>query len=110
MPRRPTDLLQGTLDMLVLSALAREPLHGYAVMRWLRQASDDGLRIEEGALYPALHRLEARGWVAAEWGVSDSNRQAKFYALTGRGRDQLDSETRAWRGYVAAVSKVLEAV
>lgn len=110
MARRSTDLLQGTLDMLVLKALTREPLHGYAVMRWLRQVSDDGLKIEEGALYPALHRLQARGWVAAEWGLSDNNRQAKYYALTAKGRGALDSETRAWHGYVTAVSKVLEAV
>ncbi len=110
MARRSTDLLQGTLDMLVLKALTREPLHGYAVMRWLRQVSDDGLKIEEGALYPALHRLQARGWVAAEWGLSDTNRQAKYYALTAKGHGALDSETQAWRGYVTAVSKVLEAV
>jgi transcriptional regulator len=108
-PRRPNDLLQGTLDLLVLKALVREPLHGYSVMRWLRQVSEDGLKIEEGALYPALHRLEARGWVEAEWGLSDSNRQAKFYALTAAGRRQLELETRSWKSYVEAVGKILAA-
>jgi len=108
--RRNTDLFQGTLDMLILSALARgEPLHGYGVMRWIRQVSDEGLAIEEGALYPALHRIEARGWVESAWGLTDTRREAKFYSLTAAGRRQLSLETRTWRRYVEAVAKVLEA-
>lgn len=109
MAKRPNDLLQGTLDLLVLKALAREAMHGYSVMRWLRQTSEDGLKIEEGALYPALHRIEAKGWVEAEWGLSESNRQAKFYALTREGRRQLELETKSWKSYVEAVGKILAA-
>lgn len=106
---RKTDLVQGTLDMLVLRALAAGPRHGYAVMRWIRQVSDDGLDIKEGALYPSLHRIESRGWVEAEWGLSDGNRQAKYYTLTAEGHRQLEVETAHWRRYVSAVAKVLEA-
>ncbi|HRC84971.1 MAG TPA: PadR family transcriptional regulator [Thermoanaerobaculia bacterium] len=109
MKKRPSELLQGTLDLLVLKALEREPLHGYSILRWLRQVSEDGLKIEEGALYPALHRIENRGWVEAEWGLSESNRQAKFYALTEQGRRQLEVETHSWKSYVEAVAKILAA-
>jgi len=109
MPRRDTDLVQGTLDMLILKALTRETRHGYGLMRWIRQVSDDELRIKEGALYPALHRLEARGWVGGEWGLSEENRQAKFYTLTADGRRQLREDTAVWSRYVSAVAKVLAA-
>lgn len=109
--KRENELFQGTLAMLVLTALAKgEAVHGYGIMRWIRQVSDDGLGLEEGALYPALHRIEARGWVEAAWGLTDTNRQAKFYRLTAEGRRQLEVETRTWRRYVEAVGKVLEAV
>ena len=109
MPRRNTDLVQGTLDMLILKALTRETRHGYGLMRWIRQVSDDELRIKEGALYPALHWLEARGWVGGEWGLSEENRQAKFYTLTADGRRQLREDTAVWSRYVSAVAKVLAA-
>lgn len=109
MPKRPTDLFQGTLDMLLLKALLWGPRHGYEVMHWIHQVTGDGLHVEEGALYPALHRLEARGLVTSEWGVSDSGRQAKFYCLTGAGRRSLDEVTSIWLRYVAAVARIIEA-
>jgi PadR family transcriptional regulator, regulatory protein PadR len=103
------DLLQGTLDVLILKALSWGPLHGYAVVRWIAQRTDDVLRIEEGALYPALHRMEERGWITAEWGVSENNRRAKFYRLTEAGRRQLHTEAESWRRYAEAIGKVLQA-
>ncbi|HYO14714.1 MAG TPA: PadR family transcriptional regulator [Thermoanaerobaculia bacterium] len=103
------DLLQGTLDVLILKALSWGPLHGYAVVRWIAQRTDDALRIEEGALYPALHRMEERGWIEAEWGVSENNRRAKFYRLTELGGRQLQSEAVSWQRYAEAVGKVLQA-
>ena len=109
MARRDTDLVQGTLDMLILKALTGESRHGYGLMRWIRQVSDDELQIKEGALYPALHRLEARGWVEGEWGLSEENRQAKFYTLKPEGRRQLREDTAVWTRYVSAVAKVLAA-
>jgi transcriptional regulator len=102
-------LLQGTLDLLVLKALVFGARHGYAVARWVRDATDGVLEIEDGALYAALHRIERRGWVAAEWGLSESNRRAKYYTLTARGRDQLQQKASAWARYAEAVSKVLRA-
>lgn len=104
---RPSPLLQGTLDLLVLRALADGPQHGYGVMRFLRAASGEELLVEEGALYPALHRLENRGSIQATWGVSENNRRAKFYRLTADGQAQLAAETRSWRRYVALVDRVL---
>jgi PadR family transcriptional regulator PadR len=101
------DLLQGTLDLLVLKALSWGPAHGYSVADWIRERSDAALLVEEGALYPALHRLERRGWVDAEWGLSDNNRKARFYRLTSKGRSQLRSEVSLWERYVSAVGKVL---
>ncbi|HVR96380.1 MAG TPA: PadR family transcriptional regulator [Thermoanaerobaculia bacterium] len=109
MGKRQMDLLQGTLDMLVLKALIWGPRHGYEVMRWVRQVSEGGLQIEEGALYPSLHRIQARGWVEAEWGVSETGRQAKFYTLTAEGRKQFEEETASWKRYVDTVARVLEA-
>ncbi len=103
------DLLQGTLDVLILKALSWGPLHGYAVVRWIGQRTEDALRIEEGALYPALHRMEQRGWIEAEWGVSENNRRAKFYRLTDEGRRQLHAEAVSWQRYAEAVGKVLHA-
>ena len=107
--RRQTDLLQGTLDILVLKSLIWGPRHGYEIMRWIRQVSEGGFQIEEGALYPALHRIEARGWVQPEWGVSETGRQAKFYTLTDEGRQRFEEETASWRRYVDTVARVLEA-
>jgi PadR family transcriptional regulator len=109
MATRDGDLVQGSLDMLVLKALIWGPRHGFEVMRWIRQISGGDLQLEEGALYPALHRLAARGWADAAWGVSEAGRQAKFYTLTEAGRRHLDVEASSWRRYVAAVARVLEA-
>jgi len=103
------DLLQGTLDVLVLKALIFGPRHGYAVARWIRDTSDDSLAIEEGALYTALHRMERRGFIRSAWGASENNRKAKFYELTRDGRRQLEAESRRWSRYAAAVFKVLGA-
>ncbi len=107
--RRPGtgDLLQGTLDMLVLKALAAQPRHGYAVAEWIRETSADVLQVEEGALYPALHRLELQGLLSSEWGVSENNRRAKFYALTAAGRKQLAAEADAWKRLSKAIGRVL---
>ena len=101
-------LLQGTVDLLVLRALQAGPAHGYAVSRWVRQRTDGVLSMEDAALYQALHRLEARGWIEAEWGLSENNRRAKYYALTPAGRRELRSEVSAWRKYAEAVFKVIE--
>jgi PadR family transcriptional regulator PadR len=101
------DLLQGTVDVLLLRTLAWQPMHGYAISRWIRERSDGVLAIEGAALYQALHRLERRRWVAPSWGVSDNNRRDKFYQLTAEGRRQLRAETATWQTYSAAVSRVL---
>ena len=103
-------LLQGTLDVLVLKALSWGPRHGHAVARLIRGSTDGAFEVLDGSLYAALHRLEARGWVEAEWGLSDRGKRAKFYRLTGAGRQQLRAETTAWQRYAAAVGKLLEAV
>jgi PadR family transcriptional regulator len=102
------DLLQGTLDMLVLKTLARGPLHGYAVAERIHERSDDVLRVEEGALYPALHRLELRGLLDSEWGLSENNRRAKYYRLTASGRRYLEAESAQWSRMVAAIARVME--
>ena len=104
---QPVDLLQGTLDVLVLKTLSWGPMHGYGVARWLQQATDDVLQIEEGSLYPALHRLERRGWVESEWGVSENNRRAKYYRLTAAGKRQLASQSADWETFVKAMAKIL---
>lgn len=103
------ELLQGTLDLLLLQAMTWGPLHGYEVSRWIRRATDDALAVEEGALYPALHRLESRGWLAAEWGVTDQGRRAKYYTLTRAGRQHLRREAAGWTRYVDVVDKVFRA-
>jgi transcriptional regulator len=105
----PPELLQGTLDMMILKTLSFAPNHGYGVARRIRQASGDVLEIEEGSLYPALHRLERRGFLTAEWQRSESNRRAKFYRLTPRGRAQLEADTSRWKQMAAAVGKVMGA-
>jgi transcriptional regulator len=103
------ELLQGTLDGLILKALTWGPMHGYGVARWLKDTSGDVFQIEEGALYPALHRMERKGWVESEWGLSDNNRRAKYYQLTEAGRKALRSERTEWTRYVEAVGRVFEA-
>jgi PadR family transcriptional regulator, regulatory protein PadR len=108
MARDPMDLLQGTLDVLILRTLAWGPRHGYAVSRWIRERTDGTLEIEDAPLYKALHRLEGNGSVEAEWGVSENNRRARYYRLTAEGRKQLRQEEAAWRRYAEAVFKVLE--
>ena len=107
--RPPLELLQGTLDLLILKALSWGPAHGYAVARWIEQLTRSVLLVGEGSLYPALHRLEDRGWVEAEWRLSERNRRAKFYRLTTRGRQQLRTETAMWSSFVQAVEQVLKA-
>jgi transcriptional regulator len=102
-------MLQGTLDLLVLKTLSWGPAHGYAIVRWIQQLSSDQLIVSEGSLYPALHRLDERGWVESEWKISDAGRRAKFYTLTTRGRAQLRAESATWSRFVLAVSAVLEA-
>lgn len=103
------NLLQGTLDVLVLKALIFGPQHGYSVVRWIRDTTDGTLDVEEGALYTALHRMEKRQWLTSEWGVSENNRRAKFYALTDEGRLQFAAGAQRWTRYAEAVSKVLRA-
>jgi transcriptional regulator len=103
------DVLQGTLDMLVLKTLTWRPMHGYDILEWLRRTTDHALRVEDAALYPALHRLEARGHVESEWGLSANNRKARFYTLTPAGRRALKAESRLWDRYVAVVGKVMSA-
>ncbi len=107
MPSTKTELLRGTLDMMILKALSGESRHGYAVARWIEEGSEDALRIEEGSLYPALHRMERRGWIESEWGQSENNRRAKFYRLTDEGRSQLKSEEASWHRFVTAVSRLM---
>ena len=103
------DQLHGTLDMLVLKVLAAGPQHGYGIAVRLHQLSADVLRVEEGSLYPALYRMEQRGWIRSSWGLSDNNRRARFYQLTRSGRRQLGAETESWRRLAGAVARVLEA-
>jgi PadR family transcriptional regulator PadR len=103
------DLLQGTLDMLLLKALQLEPLHGYAIARRVQQLSEDALRVEEGSLYPALHRIEERGFVESDWGASENNRRAKYYRLTRAGRKRLEAEAGEWKRLSLAITRVMEA-
>ena len=107
MPDPRADLLKGTLDLLILKALAFGPRHGYGVARWLEASSNGLLRIEEGSLYPALYRMEKRGWIRSEWGFSESKRRAKYYRLMTRGQDQLAHQTVGWERLVEAISLVL---
>jgi PadR family transcriptional regulator PadR len=102
------EMLQGTLDMLILKTLIRGPMHGYAVTEFIQQTSEDVLRVEEGALYPALHRLELRGLLASEWGVSENNRRAKYYRLTAAGRKQLVEDAARWQRMSAAIARIME--
>jgi len=106
--RSTLSLLQGTVDLLILRSLTQGPQHGYAISKWVRERTEGVLTIEDAALYQALHRLEGRDWIEAEWGVSDNNRRAKYYGLTDLGRKQLRTEVSIWRRYAAAVFKVIE--
>jgi PadR family transcriptional regulator PadR len=100
--------MPGTLDMLILKALSREPKHGYSIVQFIQRASDDVLGVEEGALYPALHKLEVRGWLKAEWGTSENNRRAKYYRLSAIGRRELERETAYWTRVAGAVTRVMQ--
>lgn len=101
-------LLQGTVDLLILRVLQDGPAHGYAVSRWIRERTEGVLAMEDAALYQALHRLEAKDWIEAEWGVSENNRRAKYYSLTAKGRRQLKAEVATWKQYAAAMLRVIE--
>jgi len=108
MPEGKAALLQGTLDMLILKALTHGPTHGYGVARWIQSVTDDLLEIEEGSLYPALYRMNRRGWISSEWGTSEHNRRAKFYSLTAKGREQLEEQVAGWERFVLAVQRILQ--
>ncbi len=107
MARSNPDVLQGTLDLLVLKTLARGALHGYGIADHIQRVSEEVLRVEEGSLYPALHRIEQQGWIRAEWRITESNRRARFYTLTAAGRKQLAAEEKSWAELTAAVARVL---
>lgn len=107
MAHAPNELLHGTLETLILKTVARGPIHGYGIARWLEDATGDVLRIEDGSLYPALYRMEQRGWIEAQWGISDGGRRAKFYRITAAGRRRLAVSTQEWARFAGAVSKVL---
>ncbi len=108
MGKRGMDLLRGTLDLLVLRTLRSGRSHGYGIAKAIRAATDEVLDVEEGSMYPALYRMEKRGWIVADWGITDTNRRAKFYELTPAGRTQLDAERTGWSDFSTAVGKVLE--
>lgn len=109
MDKPELDLIRGTLDLLVLKTLTWGPLHGYAIASAIRRQTDETLLVEEGALYPALYRMEAKGWIGSEWGISGNNRRAKYYELTQAGRRHLRSQVKSWNAYADAVAKVLQA-
>src|SRR5215471_7081243 len=109
MPKQKPELPQGTFDMLVLKALSLGPMHGYGIGQRIQQLAEDMLRVEEGTLYPALYRIERRGWIKSEWGVSDNNRRARFYTLTRAGRKQLAVESTDWARLTLAIRKVMQA-
>jgi transcriptional regulator len=108
MPIEKSDLLQGTLDMLILKIVTLRPIHGYGISQRLRQISEEVLLVQQGSLYPALHRLEKRGWLVAEWGESDNGRQAKFYTLSAKGKKQLSKEESNWNRLAGAVTRILQ--
>jgi PadR family transcriptional regulator PadR len=107
MPVESNDVLQGTLDMLILKALSLQPMHGWGVAQRIQQISSNVLQVNQGSLYPAMHRLEDRGWIEAEWGTSENNRKAKFYRLTKAGEHQLSTETASWRRFATAIDAVM---
>jgi len=107
---KPTDMVQGTLDLLILKVIALEPMHGWAIARRIRQMSGEVLQVGQGALYPALHKLEQNGWITAKWKVSDNNRRAKYYTLTRAGRKVLETEAAQWERLAAAISTIVRCV
>ena len=104
---KPSDLVQGTLDLLILKTISLEPMHGWAIAKRIQQVSGDVLQVQQGSLYPALHRLEQQGWIKAKWAESETGRQAKFYTLTAAGRTQLEKETSSWARLSAAINIVV---
>jgi len=104
-----TDLMQGTLELLILNTLARESMHGYGIVQRIQEKAEDLLKVEDGSLYPALYRMEERGWIKSEWGISENNRRAKFYELTKAGQKQLEAERANWKRISKAVTKILQA-
>jgi PadR family transcriptional regulator PadR len=109
MVRAPVSLLQGTLDVIILKTLSWGPMHGYAIARWVQRVTDDALSVEEGSLYPALYRMEDRGWIKSDWGVSENNRRAKYYRLTAAGRRQLAAQVVSISAFAVALGKVINA-
>ena len=107
-PSHSSDVLQGTLDLLILKTLTLQPMHGWGIAQRIQQISRDVLQVQQGSLYPALHRLEQKGWIAASWGTSDNNRRAKYYSLTPAGQKQLASETESWKRFAGAVELILD--
>lgn len=110
MPPQSSDLLQGTLDLLILKTLALEPMHGWGISQRIQQVSKDVLQVGQGSLYPALHRLEAKGWIRSEWAASDNNRRARFYSLTRAGKRQLEAELANWQRISGAIALILERI
>ena len=110
MSQRNPELLRGAVELLIFAAVSHGPQHGFGVARWIEATTGAALQLEEGSLYPALHRMERRGWLAGKWGISDRNRQVKFYQLTPQGHQRLESETAGWTAFASAVSKVLATV
>ena len=108
MAKARTDLMQGTLELLILKTLSRDSMHGYGIAQRIHEAADDLLKIEDGSLYPALYRMEERGWITSEWDVSENNRRAKFYKLTKAGRKQLEAETANWDRVSQAISRIMQ--
>ena len=108
MAKARTDLMQGTLELLILKTLSRDSMHGYGIAQRIHEAADDLLKIEDGSLYPALYRMEERGWITSEWDVSENNRRAKFYKLTKAGRKQLEAESANWERVSQAISRILQ--
>ena len=109
MAKERTDLLQGTLELLILNTLAREAMHGYGIVQRIHESAEDLLKVEDGSLYPALYRMEERGWIKSQWGVSENNRRAKFYRLTKAGQKQLEAQRANWQRVSTAVSRILQA-
>jgi PadR family transcriptional regulator, regulatory protein PadR len=107
MSRTPVDLVQGSLDIIVLKTLSWQPMHGFGIARWIQQTTDDVLQVEEGSLYPSLYRMENKGWVKSEWRITENNRRAKYYRLTAAGKRQLAEQTATWETFVKAMAKVL---
>jgi transcriptional regulator len=109
MPQNSIDLLQGTLDLIVLKSLSWGPMHGFGLSRWIQRTTEDLLKVEEGSLYPALYRMENRGWIKAQWALTENGRRAKYYRLTANGRRQLAAETKSWADLTGAIGKIMAA-